>query len=80
MNQSCQSSSATMVMLIKGKDQFGNNMVMSKVIRLMNKQDLVTNCLAYFAELGVPAPDRSTIFRYLAECFPGMFSNQKNNF
>ena len=59
----------------KGKDQSGNSMVMSKVIRLMNKQDLVTNCLAYFAEMGVPAPDSSTIFHYLAECFPGMFQH-----
>ena len=50
---------------IKSKDQFGNTMVMSKVIRLQNKTDLVTNCLAYFAETGVPAPDRSTIFHYL---------------
>ena len=56
----------------KGKDQFGNTMVMSKVIRLMSKTDLVANCLSYFKEIGVPPPDRSTIFHYLAECFPGM--------
>ena len=59
--------------LIKGKDQFGNTMVMSKVIRLMSKTDLVKNCLNYFQEMGVPAPDKSTIFHYLAKCFPGMY-------
>ena len=48
-------------------------MLMSKVIRLQNKTDLVTNCLAYFLELGIPAPDRSTIFHYLSECFPGIY-------
>ena len=46
-------------------------MHMSKVIRLMNKADLVSNCVSYFEEMGVQAPGRSTIFRYLAECFPG---------
>ena len=48
-------------------------MEMSKVIRLMSKTDLVKNCLNYFKEMGVPAPDRSTIFHYLAKCFPGMY-------
>ena len=46
---------------------------MSKVIRLMSKTDLVKNCLNYFKEVGVPSPDRSTIFHYLAKCFPGMY-------
>ena len=59
--------------IIKGKDQFGNTMEMSKVIRLMSKTDLVKNCLNYFKEMGVPAPDSSTIFHYLAKCFPGMY-------
>ena len=58
---------------IKSKDQFGNDMVMSKVIRLSNKTDLVANCLSYFKEIGVLPPDRSTIFHYLSECFPGNF-------
>ena len=56
---------------IKSKDEFGNDMLMSKVIRLSNKTDLVANCLSYFKEIGVSPPDRSTIFHYLSECFPG---------
>ena len=58
---------------IKGKDNLGNPLLMSKVIRLANKTELVANCLSYFKELGVSPPDRSTIFHYLSECFPGKF-------
>ena len=58
---------------IKGKDNLGNPLLMSKVIRLTNKTELVANCLSYFKELGVSPPDRSTIFHYLSECFPGNF-------
>ena len=56
--------------VIKKKDHLGQVMTMPKVIRLHNKTDLVTLCIAHFNELGVKAPHPTTLYHYLAEAFP----------
>ena len=56
--------------VIKKKDHLGQVMTMPKVIRLHNKTDLVTLCIAHFNELGVKAPSPTTLYHYLAEAFP----------